>query len=263
MDTLPDLISSTWVALSLPLVLMVLFAELGFRFGLRVPRGRAQHKDTLGGIQGAILGLLGLLLGFTFAMAAGRYDLRRELVLKEANAIGTTYLRASLLPAPHVQPVKDLLRRYVDLRLAYYPQIVDAAAFAEGMKQSAAIQAELWRHATEASREAPTAITATFVNALNDTIDVEAERIAAGRARIPSGVWFLLLIVAAFGCLTTSYVAGEEGGRSVFSSLVLPALVAIVLLLIYDIASPHKGFIGISQQPLVDLQQSIAPPPGR
>lgn len=261
MDT-PELIKSAWIAFSLPLVVMVVFAELGFRLGLRVHRGRTQHKETLGGIQGAILGLLGLLLGFTFAMASGRYDLRRELVLKEANAIGTTYLRASLLPAEHVRPVEDLLRRYVDLRLALYPKITDAAAFAEGLAQSAAVQKELWTHATEASREAPTAITATFVNALNDTIDTEAERIAAGRARIPPAVWFLLLIVAAFGCLTTSYVSGEEGSRSLFSSAVLPALIAIVLVLIFDIANPHKGFISISQQPLIDLQQSIAPPPG-
>lgn len=262
MLTSQELVQSAWVAFSLPLVLMLLFAEIGYRLGLRVHH-EDRHKGTLGGIQGAILGLLGLLLGFTFALAAGRFDLRRELVLKEANAIGTTYLRASLLPEAHVQPVEDLLRRYVDVRLEYYPKITDPAAFAEGMAKSAAIQKELWRHATEASREAPTPITATFVNALNDTIDTEAERIEAGRARIPAAVWFLLLIVAAFGCLTTSYVSGEEGSRSTFSSLVLPTLVAIVLVLIFDIANPHKGFIGISQQPLIDLRQGIAPAPGR
>ena len=70
------------------------------------------------------------------------------------------------------------------------------------------------------------------------------------------------LTVGAFGCLTTSYVSGEEGSRSVFSSVVLPVLVAIVVVLIFDIANPHKGFIGISQQPMVDLRQSIAAPPG-
>lgn len=261
MLTSADLIQSAWAAFSLPLVLMLLFAEIGFRLGLRVHHDD-HHKGTLGGIQGAILGLLGLLLGFTFALAAGRFDLRRELVLKEANAIGTTYLRASLLPEAHVKPVQDLLRRYVDLRLDSYPKIVDPAAFASAMAKSAALQQELWRHATEASRAAPTPITATFVNALNETIDTEAERVEAGRAKIPAAVWFLLLTVAAFGCLTTSYVSGEEGSRSIFSSLVLPALVAIVMVLIFDIANPHKGFIGISQQPLIDLQRSIAASPG-
>lgn len=254
-------IQSAWVAFSLPLVVMLVFAEIGFRLGLRVHRADA-HKGTLGGIQGAILGLLGLLLGFTFALSAGRFDLRRELVLKEANAVGTTYLRASLLPAAHVEPVEDLLRQYVDLRLEYYPKVMDRAAFSSFLAKSAAIQKELWRHATEASREAPTPITATFVTSLNETIDTEAERIEAGRARIPAAVWILLLIVAACGCLTTSYVSGEEGSRSPFSSLVLPTLVAVVLVLIFDIASPHKGFIGISQQPLIDLQRSIAVAPG-
>lgn len=262
MPTSADLVQSAWIAFSLPLVLLLLFAEIGFRLGLRVHRDD-HHKQTLGSIQGAILGLLGLLLGFTFAMSAGRFDLRRELVLKEANAIGTTYLRASLLPDAHVKPVEDLLRGYVDLRLEYYPKVTDPAAFASFLAKSAAIQKELWRHATEASREAPTPITATFVNTLNDTIDTEAERIEAGRARIPAAIWILLMTVAAFGCLTTSYVSGEEGSRSAFSGLVLPMLVAIVLVLIFDIANPHKGFIGISQQPLIDLQQSIASPPAR
>lgn len=259
MQISPDLIQSAWVAFSLPLVLMLLFAEIGFRLGMRVHRGGVQHKQTIGGIQGAILGLLGLLLGFTFALAAGRFDLRRELVLKEANAIGTTYLRASLLPEQHVKPVEDLLRRYVALRLEYYPKVTDPAAFAEFVAGSSAIQRELWRHAVEASREAPTPITATFVTTLNDTIDTEAERIEAGRARIPAAVWILLQVVAACGCLLTSYVSGEEGSRSTFSSLVLPVLVAVVLVLIFDIANPHKGFIGTSQQPLLDLQQSIEP----
>jgi hypothetical protein len=240
---------------------MLLFVELGFRLGLRVHRDD-RHKGTLGGIQGAILGLLGLLPGFTFAFAAGRFDLRRELVLKEANAIGTTFLRASLLPGQHVEPVRDLLRRYVDLRLEYYPKLIDAGAFDEFMVRSAGIQKELWRHATEASREAPTPITATFVTALNETIDTEAERVEARRAQIPATIWGLLLVVAAFGSLTTSYVSGEEGGRSPFSSLVLPGLVAIVLVLIFDLANTHRGFIRTSHQSLVDLQKTISATPG-
>jgi len=203
MQASPGLIQSAWVAFSLPLVVMLAFAEIGFRPGLRVHRADV-HKGTLGGIQGAILGLLGPLLGFTFALAAGRFDLRRELVLKEANAIGTTYLRASLLPPAHVEPVEELLRRYVDRRLEFYPKVTDPASFAAEMEKSRAIQKELWRHATAASREAPTPITAAFVTALSETIDTEAQRVEAGRARIPAAVWFLLLIVAACGCLTTS-----------------------------------------------------------
>jgi hypothetical protein len=114
-----------------------------------------------------------------------------------------------------------------------------------------------WDHAVAAARESPTPIVATFVNTLNDTIDVEAERLAAGRNRVPGTVWLLLLTVASLGCITGSYAAGAEGERSAFSSLVLPLLVAVVITLIFDIADPSRGFIRITQQPLIDLQQAI------
>ena len=113
----------------------------------------------------------------------------------------------------HQAPVKDLLRRYVDLRLKYWPLVDDPAKLAEGMRLGGEIKAELWKHATEAAKEAPNDITATFIESLNETIDTDAERIAAMRAGIPGGVWLLLIMVAAFGCVTTSYGAGAEGAR--------------------------------------------------
>ena len=240
------------------IVLMLAFAEIGFRLGLRLhATNDAARKGQIGGIQGAVLGLLGLLLGFTFAMAVQRYDTRRGLVVQEANALGTTYLRASLLPDAHQAPVKDLLRRYVDLRLKYWPLVDDPAKFAEGTRLVGDIQAELWKHATEAAKEAPNDITATFIESLNETIDTDAERIAAMRAGIPGGVWLLLVMVAAFGCVTTSYGAGAEGARSKLGSVFLPLLIAVVIVLIFDISHPRVGLIQIGQQPLVDLQQSI------
>jgi hypothetical protein len=238
--------------------LMLAFSEIGFRIGLRLYATKdVARKGQIGGIQGAVLGLLGLLLGFTFAMAVDRYDTRRGLVLKEANAIGTTYLRTSLLPDTHQAPVKDLLRHYVDTRLEYWPLVDDPAKLAEGMRLIGNIQTQLWKHATASAKEAPTDITATFIESLNQTIDADAERIAAMRAEIPSGVWLLLVLVAAFGCITTSYGAGAEGTRSKLGSVFLPLLIAVVIVLIFDISHSRVGLIQISQQPLVDLQQSI------
>src|SRR6185369_12534948 len=92
------------------------------------------RKAPIGVIQGAVLGLLGLLLAFTFSMAAERYNARRALVLNEANSVGTTYLRASLLPDAHQAPVRDLLQRYVDVRLKYQPLMDDPARLAEGLR---------------------------------------------------------------------------------------------------------------------------------
>jgi hypothetical protein len=249
---------SQWVVFALPGLLLIGFAEVGFRLGLRLYVAKdTVRKGQIGGIQGAVLGLLGLLLGFTFAMAVARYEARRDLVVKEANAIGTTFLRASLLPAAHTAPVEDLLRRYVEVRLTFQPQANDPAKLAEGLRLSAALQGQLWQHAVAAASETPTPIVATFINTVNETIDVEAERLAAGRNRIPGSVWVLLLTVAALGCITSSYTSGADGARSAFSGIVLPLLVSVVITLIFDLADPRRGLIRTTQQPLVDLQQAI------
>jgi hypothetical protein len=244
------------------IAVMLAFAEIGFRLGLRLHVAHDDaRKEQISGIQGAVLGLLGLLLGFTFAMALERFDTRRVLVVKEANAIGTTYLRSSLLPAVHQAPVRELLRRYVDVRVTYSPLVDDPAKLNEALRLGTEIQTELWKHTTESANEKPTDITATFIEALNATIDVDAERVAAMRADIPGGVWFLLLMVASFGCVTTNYHGGAGGARSKLASLFLPLLIAVVIILIFDISHSRVGLIRISQQSLIDLQQYMAAHP--
>src|ERR1044072_2772409 len=249
-DNILTFISESELAVFLILLALMLgFAELGFRLGWRLHEKKdTARKVLIGGIQGAVLGLLGLLLGFTFAMAVQRYDTRRGLVVQEANAIGTTYLRASMLPDAHQAPVKELLRRYVDLRLKYWPLADGPAMLAEGTRLIGELQAELWRHATESAKEAPTDITAKFIESLNQTIDIGAERISALRAGIPKGVWLLLVMVAAFGCVTTSYGAGAEGARSQLGSVFLPLLITVVIVLIFDISQPRVGVIQVGQQ---------------
>ncbi len=257
-DILARIFGNQLAVFVLLIVVMLAFAELGFRLGLPLHATKdVARKGQIGAIQAAVLGLLGLLLGCTYAMAVERFETRRGLVLQEANAIGTTFLRASLLPDAHQAPVKDFLRRYVDLRLEYWPMVDDPAKRAEGMRLLGDIQTELWKHATNAAKEAPNDITALFIVSLNETIDTDAKRIAAMRAGIPSGVWLLLVLVAACGCVTTSYGAGAEGVRSKLGSVFLPLLISVVIVLIFDISHPRVGLIHIGQEPLVDLQQSM------
>lgn len=255
-DILSRIFASQWVVFLFTAALLLALAEAGFRLGLRLHTAKdPARKGPIGGIQGAVLGLLGLLLAFTFSMAVERYNTRRALVLEEANSVGTTYLRASLLPDAHQAPVKDLLRRYVDVRLKYQPLADDPARLADGLRLSGDIQAELWKHATEAAREAPNSITATFIETLNDTIDADSKRITAGRAVIPGGVWLLLIMVAGFSCITTGYGVGAEGARALLGSVFLPLLITLVIVSIFDLSHPRQGLIGVSQQPLIDLQQ--------
>ena len=152
------------------ILLLLGAAELGFRCGLRVfAKGDDARRKLIGGIEAASLGLLALLLGFTFALALNRFDRRRELVVKEANAIGTTWLRASLLPEPHRAPVRDLLRRYVDARIQFHGGLDDAGVFAKTVKINAEMQGELWSHAEAAARQSRDAVTALFVGTVNET----------------------------------------------------------------------------------------------
>lgn len=256
------LFGNQWTILLVIGALLLGIAEAGHRVGLRLYKAKDEaRRSQIGGVQGAALGLLGLLIGFTFAMAVARYDTRRELVLKEANVVGTTFLRAGLLPEAHRAPVKDLLRHYVDVRLKYEALMRDPAMLAEGLRRSAEIQNALWQRAEAVAKEAPTPITATFLVTLNELIDTDAERIHAGRNQIPSGVWVLLVFVAAFGCFTSAYGSGAQGARSAFTSALLPLLIAIVIVLIFDLTHSRQGFISISQQPLIELQRAIQPKP--
>lgn len=259
-NMLDALFGNQWTVLLIVAVVLFGASEAGYHLGLRLfAKHDEPRRSQIGGVQGAVLGLLGLLLGFTFSMAVNRYETRRDFVLQEANAIGTTFLRAGLLPEDHQQPVKDLLRQYVEVRLKLQAAAEDAFAVSEGFRRSQEIQNALWQHVENVAREAPTPITATFVSALNEMIDTDAARVAAARNQIPIGVWGLLIFVAAVGCFTTSYGSGAQGKRSGFSTLLLPGLLTVVIISIFDLTHSHQGLIGISQQPMIDLQQSIAP----
>lgn len=260
MNDLPHFLINQWIFAGFVTVVLLAISEAGYRIGLRLFSAHDEaRRSQIGGVQGAMLGLLGLLLGFTFSMGVSRYELRRDLVLKEANAIGTTWLRAGLLPEAQRGPVKELLRRYVDVRVRTQARGSDMAQVAEGLRQSAEIESEIWRHAEAAAKEAPTPITATFIVTLNEMIDTDAERITAHRNTIPAGVWYMLLVVAASGCLTSAYGSGAQGARSAFTSLFLPLLISVVIVLIFDMMNTHQGVVSIDQQPMLDLQRSMQP----
>jgi hypothetical protein len=145
------------------------------------------------------------------------------------------------------------------VRLKYQPLADDPAKLAEGFRKSGVLQSQLWQHAVQAAAEAPNDLTATFVESLNETIDTHSERTAAGRARIPEAVWLLLSVVAAVGCFTSGYSSGANGARTTLGGVLMPLLITAVIVLIFEITHPLEGLVGISQQPLLDLRQSMQP----
>jgi uncharacterized membrane protein len=261
-DILQRIFVSEWRVIAIVALLLLVLARAGFVIARRHRETSDAHKGQVTGMQTAILGLLALLLGFTFAMALGRYESRRDLVLQEANAIGTAYLRASLLPGTHQKAVEDLLRRYVALRIPLYEPETDPARLSTLEAQSSTVQRELWAQLVGAARESPTPITATFVTALNEMIDLDASRVHALRSHVPGAAWLIVIIVAAVGIYVSGYAAGISQVPSAFSTLLLPLLLAVVITLISDLDAPRQGLIGITKQPLLDLQQSLQKPGG-
>lgn len=261
-DLLSRVFSYQWIFFGVVAVLLFVFAEAGYRIGTaarrRNPDAASGHS---GSVQGAVLGLLGLLLGFSFAMAVGRHDTRRLLAVEEANSIGTTWLRADFLGETRGKEARELLRSYTDHHLKAYKTADDPAVFRQHMDASTLIQNQLWKIAREAAAEKPDAVTTSFINTLNETIDLQTSRIAASRNHVPGAVWLLLFIVASCGAWASGYGSGTGGDRSVFSQMIFPLLIAVVITLIADIDRPLRGMIGVSQKPLEELLETMKTSP--
>src|SRR5205823_623509 len=167
--------------------LLLLTTELGFRLARRCRAGIDDSvRSQVSIIQGAILGLLGLIAGFTFAMSVSRFDLRKAVILDEANAIGTTYLRAEFLPDPARGELKALLRRYVDVRLEFFAAGADIPRARDAEAEIGRLQAELWSRAAAVTRRDPHSIaTGLFIQSLNETIDLDAKQFAALENHVP------------------------------------------------------------------------------
>ena len=242
------------------LVLLIGAAEFGRWTGRRRRRHGEETHAGLGTIESASLGLLALMIGFTFSMALTRYDARRAAVLDEANAIGTAVLRAQLLPQPQAQATADLLARYARARLALGRSGFDAPARADAVARSLDLQNRLWRETVAASAADPRSVsTGLFVQALNDVIDMHEKRLTALRSHVPETVVLLLYLIALTATGFTGYGAGLSGDGERGSKLVMAVLIATVLILVIDLDRPYRGLITISEEPMLDLIRGLPP----
>jgi hypothetical protein len=234
-------------------VLLVGMMLLGIIVRRRTDRKADSESDGAqdGYIVSGTLGLLALLLGFTFAMAIDRYDHRRSLVLEEANAIGTTYLRAQLLDEPYRGALSRLLQGYTETRIEL-ANVDEPGARARLRARSDDYQSRLWTTTVAAVRPIRgLEVSSTFVDAMNATIDAGAARVAARRAHVPSQVLAMLAIYMLISAYILGYVMGAAHRRS--STAVLLALTTLAYSLILDIDWPTGGSVRESQAAMEDL----------
>jgi hypothetical protein len=254
LDSLP--IGGVFIAFAIAALIVY---ELGFRFGRWWQRRTPEEvQGPTGMLVGSLLALMAFLLAITMGMASERFDTRRGLVLTEANSIGTTYLRAGYLPEPVSSETQELLREYVPLRI-----VGDDLSDVEAkIVRSAEIQTQLWSMAEDLARATPDSVVlGLYIDALNDTIDVNETRITAGLyARVPQTVLLLLIVGSVLTLGMVGYSAGLTGRRSPLTALVMIVVLGAVITLVVDLDRPRDGFLEVNQQPLIDLQQQVGPP---
>ena len=249
---------SSWL-LALIILAVVLTATLAGHAGGRYLR---EHSGTLrepfGVLQGALLGVVGLILAFGLSLAVGRYEARRAATVAEANAIETTYLRAQLIAEPARSQSLDLLRRYTNLAVSVTHEVPGHAGMRRTTGAEELIQRRLWRLAGQAVAGAPAATAPrVYVDSLNPMIDQQAVRVSSLNNRVPSAVLWLELIgaAAALGLLAMHI---SLLGRGLVPMLVAAGLVTLLLLVTFDLDRPTRGLIKVPSTTLEEVRASMA-----
>ncbi len=238
----------------LVLIVLWLAAQAGASWRPRRPLND-EERDDFALVETATLTLLGLIIGFSFAMATARYDLRKNYEEAEANAIGTEYVRAGLLPSSNAAAVRAQLRKYLDLRIAFYLSR-RGAELERITADTAQLQGEIWSAVQVPAVAQPTPVIALAVAGMNDVLNSRGFTQAAWWNRIPTSAWGLMITIAICCNLLVGYGARSAKTRGALL-IILPLVVAISFLLIADIDSPHGGFIRVVPQNLESLPQSL------
>jgi hypothetical protein len=252
---MPGHFDSPIMVFAIALVAQIVAAYTGDLLRKRTTSFKQGERHDFSVVQAATLTLLALIVGFSFSMAVSRYDQRKALEEAEANAIGTEYLRIDLLPEEARLRARELLRKYLDLRIAYYEES-NADRIAEIGKLTASAQNELWSAVLPAAASQPTPVMALVVSGMNDVINAQGFTQAAWWNRIPVGAWAMMALMAMSCNLPVGYSERRKGESLLF---VLPFIISVGFFLIADLDSPRGGVIRVQPQNLLATLQSIKP----
>jgi hypothetical protein len=234
--------------------------EAGYQLGrIAHKRSEDEKESPVSAIAGSILGLLAFMLAFSFGIVTNRFDDRKALVREEANAIRTTYLRADFMAEPDRSETRKLLREYLNDRIVA-AQSYDIVQVQQVLTDSERIQHQLWDMAVvNARKDMNSDVAALYIDSLNNVIDVHSLRVSVGlQQRIPASIWIVLCSLTCFGMAAVGYQTGIAGSRRSWARPVLAISFSMVIALILALDRPQSGYIAVSQQPLINLQNSMA-----
>jgi hypothetical protein len=234
-----------------------LSSSVGCWLGKRMGQLEEPHREDFKFVLGGTLTLLGLIVGFTFSMSVERYNQRKNYEEEEANAIGTEYLRADLLPPANAANVRSLLTNYLAQRMADY-RSRDRQLLRQIEIETARLQTRMWSAVAAPAAAQPTPVMALVLAGMNDVINSQGYTQAAWRNRVPIEAWALLGLISIICNLMIGYGAR---GKSRAGLLILPVVLSISLFLIADIDSPRRGLVRVRPQNLQTLADSLHPAP--
>ncbi len=238
-------------------VVLWLTAWIGWAVMRRKRALDEELREDFGFILAGTLTLLALLIGFTFSMAINRYDLRKTYEEAEANAIGTEFVRADLLPAADTANIRALLAKYLEQRIVFYTAHAEEE-FQHANARTAELQNELWAAVRPAAAAQPNAIVALVVAGMNDVLNSQGYTQAAFWNRIPTAAWALLTVIAVGCSVLIGY--GSRSNKAGFKLLpILPLGASVAFMLIADLDAPRHGIIRVKPQNLIGLAESLHP----
>jgi hypothetical protein len=255
-------------------LLMIVAQFLTRECGHWIGRWNTQHaaaaekqEKTVGTITGAMLALLGFMLAISISMADGHFESRRKLILDEANAIGTSHLRARAIGGPHGEKIAHLLIDYAQLRLDFFAAGEDQKRLKSVYQQTSMLQQQIWGHTSAIAKSAPTPISAILLTSLNEVFDLATSRRWALELRVPPSIIKLLVAFSLLSMGILGYYFGICGLRHPILSLFLIIAFTAAILLILDLNRPRSGLIQPEQSPIVwilgDMRTSVPGTPVR
>jgi hypothetical protein len=241
-----------WAVLLLTIGLVLLSLEIGVRLGKRTLSRGGGRPEVSGAMVGATMGLLAFMLAFTFNSAATRHDARKNLVMEEANAIETTWLRAGFLAEPSRAHFRGLLREYVDVRLQAAAGTTDLDS---AIRRTEVLQEQMWAVALEnGGKNGSSITTGLFVQSLNEVIDLHLKRLTVGvRNRVAPTILVTLFVLLAAGMVMVGAQVGLSGTRNWWIESALAVAFSLVMFLIADLDRPQQGLVNVSQQSMSEL----------
>jgi len=237
------------------LLVLLLVSELGFRESRKRMTVATVGKSDV--VQQGLLTLLALLLAFGVSMAELRFEERNSILIDEATAISTTYLRGALFGATFQKRFQTLLKQYVDTRIEWYRIKHDHPGLTANRKKAGELQASLWNEASELARDKPTVTMSLLLGSLNQTFDLQTQQEFAYARRVPRSIVYLLFLISTLVVAMVGYSHGLTGTRHLVFTTMMSIVLALTLFVILDLSRAERGLIRLAPDVLVNLRRSL------